>query len=120
MGKIDTTFFIKPKENDMLIVQIYVDDIIFGATNVSLCEEFTKSMHNEFEMSMIEELYFFLDLQIKQLKEDTFINQAKYIRDLLKNFNLEEVKANSTPMGLFIKLYMDEKGKPVDQLNIEA
>ena len=54
MGKIDTTLFIKLRENDILIVQIYVDDIIFGATNVSLCEEFTKSMHNEFEMSMME------------------------------------------------------------------
>ncbi|WJZ90625.1 hypothetical protein VitviT2T_009756 [Vitis vinifera] len=79
MGKIDTTFFIKTKENDMLLVQIYVDDIIFGATNVSLCEEFSKCMHSEFEMSMMGELNFFLRLQIKHLKEETFINQAKYI-----------------------------------------
>ena len=98
MGKIDTTLFIKLRENDILIVQIYVDDIIFGATNVSLCEEFVKSMHSEFEMSMMGELNFFLGLQIKQLKEGTFINQAKYIRDLLKKFNLEEVKAKNTPM----------------------
>ena len=90
MSKIDTTLFIKLRENDILIVQIYVDDIIFGATNVSLCEEFAKSMHSEFEMSMMGELNFFLGLQIKQLKEGTFINQAKYIRDLLKKFNLEE------------------------------
>ena len=53
MGKINTTLFIKPKENDMLIVQIYVDDIIFGATNGSLCEEFAKSMHSDFEISMM-------------------------------------------------------------------
>ena len=112
MGKIDTTLFVK---NDMLIVQTYVDDIIFSATNVSLCEEFAKSMYSEFEMSMMRELNFFLSLQIKQLKEDTFINQAKYIRDLLKKFNLEEVKAKSTPMGSSIKLDMDEKGKLVDQ-----
>ena len=50
MGKIDTTLFIKPKDNNMLIVHIYVDDIIFGATNVSLSEEFSKSMHSEFEI----------------------------------------------------------------------
>ena len=112
MGKIDTILFIKTKENDMLIVQIYVDDIIFGATNVSLYEEFAKSMYSEFEMSMMGELNFFLDLQIKQLKEDTFINQAKYIRNLLKKFNLEEVKAKSTPMGSSIK---HEEGKSVDQ-----
>ena len=92
MGKIDTTLFINTKENDMLIVQIYVNDIIFGATNVSLCEEFFKSMCSEFEMSMIGELNFFLRLQIKQLKKRTFINQAKYIRDLLKRFNMEEAK----------------------------
>ena len=111
MGKIDTTLFIKPKKNDLLIVQIYVDDIIFGATNGSLCEEFSKSMHSEFEMSMMGELNFLLGLQIKQLKEGTFINQAKYVRDLFKKYNLEEVKAKSTPMGSSIKL-MDEKGKP--------
>ena len=77
MGKFDSTLFIKTKENDMLLVQIYVDDIIFGATNVSLCEEFSKC--SEFEMSMMGELKFFIGLQIKQLKEGTFINQAKYI-----------------------------------------
>ena len=69
MGKIDTTLFIKTKENDMLLVQIYVDDIIFCATNVYLCEEFAECMHSEFEMSMMRELNFFLGLQIKQLKE---------------------------------------------------
>ena len=115
MGKIDTTHFIKPKDNDMLIAQIYVDDIIFGATNVSLCEEFSKSMHSEFEISMMIELNFFLGLQIKQLKENIFINHAKYIRDLLKKCNLEVVKAKSTPMGSPIKLDMDEKGKLVDK-----
>ena len=83
MGKIDTTLFIKTKENDMLLVQIYVDDIIFGATNVFLCEGFSKCMHSEFEMSMMRELNFFLRLQIKQLKEGTLINQANSIRDLL-------------------------------------
>ncbi|WJZ90781.1 hypothetical protein VitviT2T_009904 [Vitis vinifera] len=69
IGKIDTTLFIKIKENDMLLVQIYVGDIIFCATNVSLCEEFSKCMHSEFEISMMGELNFFLGLQIKQLKE---------------------------------------------------
>ena len=58
---------------------------------------------------------FFLGLQIKQLKEGTFINQEKYIRDLLKKYNLEEVKTKNTPMGSSIQLDMDEKGKPVDQ-----
>ena len=64
MGKIDAILFIKTKEKDMFLVQIYVDDIIFGSTNVSLCEEFSKCMHSEFEMSMMGELNFFLGLQI--------------------------------------------------------
>ena len=114
MGKIDTTLFIKIKENDMLLVQIYIDDVIFGATNVSLCEEFSKCMYSEFEMSMMGELNFFLELQIKQLKEGTFINQAKYIRDLLKRFNMEEIKTMKTPMSSSIKLDKDEEGKSID------
>ncbi|WKA07524.1 hypothetical protein VitviT2T_025341 [Vitis vinifera] len=114
MEKIDTTLFIKTKENGMLLVQIYVDDIIFGATNVSLCKEFSKCMHSEFEMSMMGELNFFLELQIKQLKEETFINQAKYITDLLKRFNMEEAKTMKTPMSSSIKLDKDEKGKSIN------
>ncbi|RVW21821.1 hypothetical protein CK203_112577 [Vitis vinifera] len=66
-------------------------------------------MHSEFEMSMMGELNFFLGLQIKQLKEGTFINQAKYIKDLLKRFNMEEAKVMKTPISSSIKLDMDEK-----------
>ncbi|RVW38059.1 hypothetical protein CK203_097265 [Vitis vinifera] len=69
---------------------------------------------NGFEMSMMGELNFFLGLQIKQLKEGTFINQAKYIRDILKRFNMEEAKTIKTPMSSSIKLDMDEKGKSVN------
>ena len=64
MGIIDTTLFIKIEENDMLIVQIYVD-IIYGAINVLLCEEFVKCMHGEFEVSVIRKLNYFFGLQIK-------------------------------------------------------
>ena len=75
-------------------------------------------MHNEFEISMMGELNFFLGLQIKQLKKSTFINQEKNIKDLLKNFDLEEVKAKNTPIGSSIKLDMD--GSLLTKLNIEA
>ncbi|RVW30950.1 Retrovirus-related Pol polyprotein from transposon RE1 [Vitis vinifera] len=77
-------------------------------------QEFSKCMHSEFEMSMMGELNFFIGLQIKQLKEGTFINQAKYIRDLLKRFNMEEAKTMKTPMSSSIKLDMDEKGKLIN------
>ena len=61
--EVPNPLFIKNKENDMLLVQIYVDDIIFGATNVSLCEEFSKCKLSEFEMSMIESSISFLDFK---------------------------------------------------------
>ncbi|KAL6323433.1 hypothetical protein AAG906_039003 [Vitis piasezkii] len=72
-------------------------------------QKFSKCMHSEFEMSMMGELNFFLGLQIKRLKEGTFINQEKYIRDLLKMFNMEESKTMKTPMSSSIKLDKDEK-----------
>ena len=72
-------------------------------------------MHREFEMSIMGELNFFLCLQIKQFKEDAFINHAKYVGDLIKKYNLEEVKNKDTPLGSSIKLDIDEKGKPVDK-----
>ena len=80
----------------MLLVQIYVDNIIFGSICLFLSEEFSKWMHNEFEMSTMGELGFFLGLQIKQLKDDIFLNQQKYTKDLLKRFKLNECKIAKT------------------------
>ena len=68
MRKVDTILFTKNLGNDLFVLQIYVDDILFGSTNQDLCEEFGKVMASEFEMSMIGELSYFLGLQIKQLK----------------------------------------------------
>ena len=86
IGKVDTTLFTKSIGKDLFICQIYVDDIIFGSTNQDFCEEFGEMMSREFEMSMIGELSFFLGLQIKQLKEGTFVCQSKYMKDILKIF----------------------------------
>jgi hypothetical protein len=84
MGKVDTTLFTKKIGQDLFVLRIYVDDIIFGSTNQDYCEEFRKMMANEFEMSMIRELNYFLRLQIKQLMNGTFVSQGKYIKDMLK------------------------------------
>ena len=65
------------KNHNILIVQIYIDDIIFGASNEKLCKELAKCMQGEFEMSMMGKLNFFLGLKIKQSSEGTFINQSK-------------------------------------------
>ena len=82
MGKVDTTLFTKKIGKDLLVLQIYVYDIIFGSTNQEFCEEFGNMMANEFEMSMIGELSYFIGLQMKQLKNGTFVSQGKYIKDI--------------------------------------
>jgi hypothetical protein len=84
IGKTDYTLFIRKIDKDLFICQIYVDDIIFGSTNQSFCDEFSKIMTNRFEMSMMGELKFFLKFQIKQLEDDTFLNQTKYTQDIFK------------------------------------
>ena len=84
MENVDTTLFTKKIGNDLFVLQICVDNIIFRSTNQYFCEEFRKMMANEFEMSMIGELSYFHGLQIKQLKNGTFVSQGKYIKDMLK------------------------------------
>jgi len=79
------------------LVQIYVDDIIFGATKDNLCKEFVAAMQGEFEMSMIGELSFFLGLQVKQSKDGIFLCQSKYCKEILKKFEIESCKEASTP-----------------------
>nr|GEW48915.1 putative ribonuclease H-like domain-containing protein [Tanacetum cinerariifolium] len=73
-GKIDQTMFIKRQKSDLLLVQIYVDDIIFGYTNKDLCKAFEKLMKDKFQMSSMGELTFFLGLQVKQKKDGIFIS----------------------------------------------
>ncbi|GJU72365.1 retrovirus-related pol polyprotein from transposon TNT 1-94 [Tanacetum coccineum] len=73
MGMADNTLFTKKKSSNLVIVQIYVDDIIFGLTCQDMCDEFSKIMHDEFEMSMMGELNFFLGLQIKQMEDGDVI-----------------------------------------------
>jgi hypothetical protein len=115
MGKVDTTLFTKKVGNDLFVLQIYVDDIMFGSTNQDFYEEFGKMMANEFEMSMIRELSYFFGLQIKQLKNDTFMSQGKYIKDMIKKFSMNERKAISTPMATNDNLYSNASGNMVDQ-----
>ena len=113
-GTVDTTLFIERSGKDILLVQIYVDDIIFGATNDNLCKKFSELMQSEFEMSMMGELTFFLGLQIKQLNDGIYIHQSKYCRELLKRFGMDSCKSASTPMSVACYLDQDEAGKAVE------
>jgi hypothetical protein len=72
-------------------------------------------MENEFHMSMMGELTFFLGIQVKQTKEDTFVHQAKYTKDLIKKFAIVDAKSASTPMSMTTALDPDEDGEAVDQ-----
>jgi hypothetical protein len=115
VGKADPTLFTKTIAKDLFICQINVDNIIFGSTNKSSCEEFSRIMIQKFEMSMMGELKYFLGFQIKQLQEGTFISQTKYIQDILKNFGMINAKPIKTPMGTNGHLNLDTGGKSVDQ-----
>jgi hypothetical protein len=115
IGKVDTTLFTKRIGKDLFVCRIFVDDIIFGSTNESFCEEFGKMMSSEFEMSMIGQLSFFLGLQIEQLKDGMFVTQSKYLKDMLKKFGLENAKSIKTPMATNGHLDLDEGGTIVDQ-----
>nr|GEU77207.1 ribonuclease H-like domain, reverse transcriptase, RNA-dependent DNA polymerase [Tanacetum cinerariifolium] len=112
-GKIDKTLFIKRHKNDILLVQVYVDDIIFGSTKKELCNAFEKLMHDIFQMSSMGELTFFLGLQVKQKEDDIFISQDKYVAEILKKFGFSKVKTTSTPMKTQKPLLKDEDGEEV-------
>jgi hypothetical protein len=113
--KADPTLFTKTIAKYLFVCQIYVDDIIFGSTNKSTCEEFSRIIIQKFEMSMMRELKYFLGFQVKQLQEGTFISQTKYIQDILNKFGMKDAKPIKTPMGTNGHLDLDMGGKSVDQ-----
>ncbi|KAK1609339.1 hypothetical protein QYE76_033012, partial [Lolium multiflorum] len=110
VGLIDPTLFTKRVNGELFVCQLYVDDIIFGSTNKAFNDEFSKLMTDRFEMSMMGEMKFFLGFEIKQLREGTFINQAKYLQDMLKRFKMTEMKGVATPMVTKCHLALDPNG----------
>nr|GEU67580.1 retrovirus-related Pol polyprotein from transposon TNT 1-94 [Tanacetum cinerariifolium] len=113
-GSIDLTLFITKHRGDILLVQIYVDDIIFGSTNPNLSKRFEKLMHSKFEMSMMGELKFFLGIQIHQSPHGIFINQAKYAQEIFLKHGMTSCNGIGTPMATK-HLDADLSGTPVDQ-----
>ncbi|GKA79468.1 putative ribonuclease H-like domain-containing protein, partial [Tanacetum coccineum] len=113
-GTIDKTLFIKKDKNDIMLVQVYVDDIIFGSIKRSWCDEFEALMKSRFLMSSMGELTFFLELQIKQKEDGIFISQDKYVAEILKKFDFASVKTASTPIETQKPLVKDEEATNVD------
>jgi hypothetical protein len=115
MGRVDKTLFTLNHGTNFLHVQIYVDDIIFGGSSHTLVSRFQEMMDSDFQMSMMGELTFFLGIQVKQMKQGTFMHQAKYMKDLMKKFNMVELKPVSIPMSSMASLVPDEDGEAMDQ-----
>ncbi|GJR55272.1 ribonuclease H-like domain-containing protein [Tanacetum coccineum] len=113
-GQIDKTLFIKRVKSDILLVQVYVDDIIFGSTKKKLCTEFEKLMHKKFQMSSMGKLTFFLGLQVIHKDDGIFISQDKYVDEILKKFGFLTVKTASTPMETSKPLLKDAEAEDVD------
>ncbi|GJW83362.1 putative ribonuclease H-like domain-containing protein [Tanacetum coccineum] len=113
-GTIDKTLFIKKDKHDIILVQVYVDDIIFGSTKKSWCDEFEALMKSKFQMSSMGELTFFLGLQVKQKADGIFISQDKYVAEILKKFDFANVKTASTPIETQKPLVKDEETSNMD------
>ena len=111
-GKADQTLFIKKEDGELIVAQVYVDDI--GLTKDELAHGFSKLMQAEFEMSMIGELTHFFGLQIHQQDSSIFLSQSKYAKNLVKKFGLESASSVRTPMSPNVKLTVDLLGKSVD------
>ncbi|GKD53303.1 retrovirus-related pol polyprotein from transposon TNT 1-94, partial [Tanacetum coccineum] len=111
---VNPTLFTRHARNDILLVQIYVDDIIFVSTNTAMCNEFANQMTTKFKMSMMGQMSFFLGLQISQSPRGIFINQSKYASEIVKKYGLHSTDSVDTPMIENKKLDEDLQGKPVD------
>nr|GEU42843.1 hypothetical protein [Tanacetum cinerariifolium] len=119
-GTIDPTLFTIRYEEGILLVQIYVDDIIFGSTNPKYSKHFEKLMHSRFDMSLMGEMKFFLGLQIHQSPSGIFINQAKYTLKILHKHGMDKGQSIGTPMATKPKLDADLSETPVDQTDYRS
>jgi hypothetical protein len=114
-GSADNNLYIKVSQGNILLIEVYVDDIIFGSDDDRLSQKFAKDMQSEFEMSLLGKLAFFLGLQICQSNQGIFISQTKYIKEMLKRFGMEDYKPVITPMQTSCKLSKDGDLKSTDK-----
>ncbi|GAA0152263.1 hypothetical protein LIER_10783 [Lithospermum erythrorhizon] len=102
-GGVDNTLFIKKEKNQLIFAQIYEYDIVFGRVSNQLVKQFIQQKELEFEMSMVGELKYFLGFQINQMEDNIFISQAKYAKNIVKNFGPETTKFKRTPIPTHVK-----------------
>ncbi|GJS36894.1 putative ribonuclease H-like domain-containing protein [Tanacetum coccineum] len=119
-GSVDPTLFIRREGKELLLVQIYVDDIIFAASTPELCDLFAKIMCSKFKMSMMGKISFFLGLQISQSPRGIFINQSKYALESLKKYGFESCDPVDTPMVEKSLNCYEVKGRESDKSHIRG
>ncbi|GJY65421.1 retrovirus-related pol polyprotein from transposon TNT 1-94 [Tanacetum coccineum] len=119
-GTIDPTLFIRCFDDDILVVQVYVDDTIFGFTNPRYTQLFSDLMKIRFKMSMMGEMMFFLGLQVNQSPRGIFINQYNYVLEILKKYGIETCDPIGKPMEIKDKLDLDKNGTLVDTTKYES
>nr|GEZ06485.1 hypothetical protein [Tanacetum cinerariifolium] len=119
-GAVDPTLFTRKTREHILLVQIYVDDIIFASTDPKDCDMFSNEMSSKFQMSMIGEMSFFLGLQVSQSPRGIFINQSKFALEILVKFRMDWCDSVDTPMADRLKLDEDLSGIPVDQTHFHS
>nr|GEU88397.1 retrovirus-related Pol polyprotein from transposon TNT 1-94 [Tanacetum cinerariifolium] len=106
-GTTDPTLFIRRFVNDILVVQVCVDDIIFGSSHPRYTHLFSDLMKSHFKMSMMREMIFFLGLQVNQFPFGIFINQSNYVLEILKKYGMESCDLVGTTMEIKDKLDLD-------------
>nr|GFA50673.1 retrovirus-related Pol polyprotein from transposon TNT 1-94 [Tanacetum cinerariifolium] len=119
-GEFDPTLFTRRIGKHILLVQIYVDDIIFASTDPKACDIFSNEMSSKFQMSMMGQMSFFLGLQVSQSPGGIFINQSKVALEVLKKFGMDSCDPVNTPMVDRLKLDEDPLGIPVDQTRFRS
>ena len=102
-GGIDKTLFVKQDAENLMIAQIYVDDIVFGGMSNEMLRHVVQQMQSEFEMSLVGELTYFLGLQVKQMEDSIFLSQSKYAKNIVKKFGMENASHKRTPAPTHLK-----------------
>ncbi|GJY32508.1 retrovirus-related pol polyprotein from transposon TNT 1-94, partial [Tanacetum coccineum] len=119
-GAVDPTLFTRKTGKHILLVQIYVDDIIFALTDLKACDIFSNEMSSIFQMPMMRQMSFFLGIQVSQNPGGIFINQSKFALEILKKFGMDSCDPVDTPMVDRLKLDEDPLGIPVDQTRFRS
>jgi len=110
----EPTLYIKGNDGKLLIVVLYIDDVIFTGNDDYLIENFKTVMKEEFEMTNMGLLRYFLGIEVEQNKNRIFISQTKYVKEVLERFNMKESKATITPTVMGLKLSKEDNSKDFD------